>query len=1415
MSQQLSAYEINLQSKYYSVKDGLVCNTISDITQDCDGYIWLATTNGFSRFDGYSFVNFTQLAIGDKTESASNISQLLNDKNNRLIWGFTPQQSIYCYDLSKGRFVDYTGGNDNSSSFVSKCLAHDGIWLYSGEFGARHIIYNKGQFSIKDYTAQNGLLAKGGDRKIFEDKKHNIWIASTTGLIRLTPDGKRQDLIKNQHVIVKTLSDQYFAALTEKGDAYLYNLDGKLLKRAHKPSVMPIMGKSRASMFWKGAWYIFSEGDTYAMDLKTGQFFKPDIQIYNAIDKNSLPSYTCFYDKQGNLYFFGANGWMKKLHLMDDKALIDARDRNFSVAEDSFGRLFIASYGTGLYVYNPKTDELEHFSAHDKKPLIGTDFLLNIYIDRNNCVWLSSGYGLYCLTEIDGIHDEYIRMAENPKNDWANYIRHLNYVGNDKIVVSTKTNDTYLYDTKTQNISFLIHTDATIYAYKKDSKGHTWIGTKGAGFTVDGKKYNQKEGNSPSDRIYDFAFDRLGRTWIATWENGLLLTQYENGKPLKYKQFLTEDNKESQIHDLLLDNKGRLWASTNNGIVMVDTRKKNISSKDFIHYNSTTTHLPTNQIICGLEDKNGTLWFGTNCGVLKCRPNKDGKTLTFEQFSTAQGLINNTVRSIEEDKFGDIWVTTEEGVSRIDRKSLKMRSLLLGTQLSENAYTENCATRIPDGSIAFGSENGMVLIRPEHVKHKVIPPLKVTITNMTINGLSVYDKELEGVFDKALSYTKHITLPYNKNSLSISFSNFFYPEIGSTMYQYYLEGLDDTWRPMTSINHADFSDLQPGNYTLHLRTLNVNNQWSEETTLDITIRQPWYNTWLAWIIYLIIIGGIAFFMYREWRKNFDLHQQMRVNKQMAEFRIDFFTHISHEFRTPLAIIQSSIEKLIATADGNISKRTLLTLNRGSKRMQRLINQLMDFRKVNTGNIKLDVERGDIVSFIRNIYNDIYTVAKQKDISMSFTPSFNKFDLMFDFQKVETITYNLLSNAVKYTPDKGIINVKIFLKGNNLLFTVEDNGPGIKPEREKELFKPFMHGYVSKGGMGIGLYTAHEMAKLHKGSLTYQRSTNLGGSLFTLSLPIDEKIYTDNDLAEKSAVDTSTINHNEIDTIVKEMTPQAINDITVMVIEDDPDMMEQIKSELAVYFNVVGFMNGKTGYENVKKIKPALLISDIMLPEMSGYEIVSNLKSDPETQDIPVIMLTSFDDTNHILKAYKSFVDDYMVKPCNFKLLIARALQFVAADVKLKNKKSQEEKEPIVEETKDEQTSDNGNVKIKPVKEVKTAEPTILMSTLDKKFKDKVESIVAQHIGDNNFNVDRLAELLNLGRTTVYNRTKSILGVSPNMYIQNERLRIAAELLLQGEHTVSEISDKVGFSDATYFYKCFKNKYGVAPSKYGR
>lgn len=1399
----IHANDIRLESSRLSVINGLACNTINDIVQDSKGYIWMGTVNGLSRYDGYSFVNFSKL---DKE-----ISLLLKDDLHGVIWGYSSRQSLCCIDLQKAKLISYNDFNKESRLLTNRYMASNGLWLYSADFGVRRLEYIQGKFHATDYTVKNGGIVGSRSLQIREDALHNIWIASEGGLNMITPDGKSHAMIKGKNIMVMTCDETQIAVLCKDGDAYLYN-KGKLIKKSHLASMTGFVGKSRASMFWNGYWYIFSQEGTFAMDLKTGIFSIPKESIANAMDKNPLKSYHFFYDKEGNVFIFGKkNHLYRKFHLIDNKSVIGARDKNFVAAEDAQGRIFISTYGNGLFVYEPKEDKLLHFSAYDKTPLFQTNFLLNIYIDRSECIWIGTGSaGVYQLRELKGLDYEFIKLDTSDNlNEWNNSVRHISNLNNQRLAISTKVNKTYIYNLETHQTQQVINTNACVYCYAIDPKGRTWIGTKGDGVLIDGINYSKykKDNYVPTTAFYDIVFDKYGRSWMATWGDGLLLATLNDKKQLKYQQLLNKNENEAQIHDLVEGKNGQLWIASNHGIILVNTQKKEITEKDFYKFNEENGTFPANKVTCGIVSQDSTLWFGTNRGVFKCNYNAQKHQLDYQLFDTTNGLISNMVSSIVQDNYNNIWIGTEEGLSLLNTQTNDMRAIKFSNSILENCFSENSAIRLKDGRLAFGVGGGVLLIKPQKVALKQEKELSVTITGLTINGVSVYDDQQENSFEEALDHTQKITLPYDKNSLSIFFSNFNYPNIKSTVYQYYLEGIDHHWRPTTSINHADFSDLNPGHYTLHLRTLLGNNQWSKETTLKITIEEPWYNSWWAWMIYLLLVGIISYLFYHAWRRNFDLHQQIKMEKEMSNFRIEFFTHISHEFRTPLAIIQSAVEKLSAATNAHASKNALLTLQRGNRRLQRLINQLMEFRKANTGNMKLALESNDIVAFTRNIFNDIRQVATQKGINISFTPWTNSYMMYFDPEKVETIIYNLLSNAVKYTPDKGTIVVALFLflneEGINL--TVEDSGPGIKPEREQDLFKPFMHGNVSKGGMGIGLYNAHEMAILHKGSLTYQRSSHqdhaLGGSLFTLQLPTDMGVYEKEDFTQHEAIDRDSMNKEDIDQIVKEMTPEAINQITVMVIEDDPDMMEQIKSELATYFKVVAYMNGKTGFDNIKKVNPALLICDIMLPGMSGYEIVSNMKADPSIQNIPVIMLTAFDDTNHILKAYKNFVDDYMVKPCNFKLLIARALQFVSMDIKAKQAPQQEAKEML----------DSPEVSKKP----DVQKEIIMTSVQDKKFKDQLEAIIAQHIGDQNFNVDRLAEMLNIGRTTLYKRAKVVMGISPNIYIQNERLRIAAEMLLTGKYSIAEISDRVGFADSTYFYKCFKNKYGVAPSKYGK
>ena len=379
---------IKLDGKRLSAKDGLSCNTVNDIIQDRDGFIWLGTPNGMSRYDGYQFINFTYLSKNSGQKSHHSISQLINDEKHGLIWGYNPSNILCCFDLETAHFSDYFD-KENATLLKNRFKSQNGMWLFSEDFGARYLTYSNGKFQATDYTTKNGKLIGDHQLQMTEDAKQNVWIASDKGLNRITPDGKSHLKLKNQHIITLTTDGNHIAVLTDKGDAFLYDNSGKLVRKSHLPSMVGYVGKSRASFFWQGEWYIFTQEETFAMNLKTGIFHKPAIQIPNAMSKFFLKSYEFLYDKKGNAYLFSKKGNLfRKFHLLDDKAYINGRDKNFVAAEDAHGNVYIVSYGNGLFIYNPKEDELQHFSAADKDPLFHSDFLLNIFIDRSGCIWI-------------------------------------------------------------------------------------------------------------------------------------------------------------------------------------------------------------------------------------------------------------------------------------------------------------------------------------------------------------------------------------------------------------------------------------------------------------------------------------------------------------------------------------------------------------------------------------------------------------------------------------------------------------------------------------------------------------------------------------------------------------------------------------------------------------------------------------------------------------------------------------------------------------------------------------------------------------------------------------------------------------------------------------------------------------------
>lgn len=1334
--------EIHLTGRNITTHDGLPSNLVYDMIQDIDGYLWLGTANGLCRFDGYAFVPiYNKLAHGYANDG---IGTLYYDESNELIWMRSTTFVFSCYNLKKGCFVDYTGNCNPDKTFQKFIIEENGIWMYDS-YAIRHVTYHDDLFFCKDYPREEICLSGRKIKRLVADGIGGTWVLTNNGLLHIEPNGNIKTIIKEGNIRMGHRWKDRCFILINGNRVLIFDQQGKVLKDMSVPSIFGEEEDVNGNIIWQDKWVIISRTKVITMDCKDYTFEKPqEMQMNYGIPLNDTNGNHWISDKDGILHLFPREGKPMSFRLLQDTGYTIMKRRRFTITEGTDGKSYIATYGNGLFVYDPISGHLDHFTANDRQPIITSNYLIDILADHQGNIWISQEEtGIVCLSKKWLPASHHIYPNTDQTGGMVNYIKGITEAEDGTIFVSTRSQHRYRLQPQTGQLI----PAGTI---------------------------------SFDDTRTDSLTDQFGREWIGTWEEGLLLKYKENNHSIQ-KVFLNQSTTESRINALALDKAGRLWIATYHGLYTVDTQDADINDKSFRHY-GLQEGLPSNHVSCLLIDGNNSLWIGTQgYGIARCTI-KDSGDMDIQRYTTKRGLVSNNIHSIITDNYGRIWASTDDAMTRINPKTMDINIYQFNTSMLSNLYSDRCALRLKDGRLLFGTHNGLTIIIPsqEYKPKEVTLPAK--ITNIEINGTSILESDKESPF---ILIEKGLVLANDENSLTFYYSSFDYAHPRHTSYQYWLEGVDKDWHEPSTQNYADYGKLPPGHYKFHMRT----SDGDEETTLDITIRQPWYNTWWAWTIYLIIIGSIGWAFYRNWQERFRLHQQMKVEKEISEFRTNFFTQVAHEFRTPLAIIGGAVDKL--SEEGNAQRKPIQTAKRGVRRLTQLVNQFMEFRKINTGNLRLQVEQGDIIGFIRDIYQDFWNASQQKELSLSFTAFEKKYTMLFDRHFIDTITYNLISNAIKYTPQGGTVLVKLKLEKGMIKMTVEDSGPGIDERRMPQLFLPFMHGYASQGGMGIGLYTAHQMAQTHKGCLSYEQSETLGGSQFTLTIPADESRYEANDYRTNTSIEKTGKTERQADNIILEMLPNALNDLEIAIIEDDPDMLEQIKAEVGVYFKVIGHTNGANGFEAMKQSRPSLLICDVMLPDTNGYDIVKRMKADEALKDIPVIMLTALDDEQHQIKGYEAGADDYMVKPCNYRILIARTIQLI------KWNEARRLQEPSQTEADT----------------AKPSEPTIITSQADKRFLDRVNAIVAQHINDPDFNIDQMAELMKMGRTKLYGKVREMTGMSPNKLFMSERMRMAAELLEEGELNISEIGYRVGLPDASYFNKCFKQHFGVAPSKY--
>ena len=1396
---------IELRSKQMRTSDGLPNNSVRYLYQDSKGFLWLATLNGLSRYDGNSFLTFRP-EIGDKVSLADNRIYDLTEDKNGFLWISTTPELFSCYDLQRACFVDYTGTGALEKNYSSIFVAANGdVWLRHSGNGCLRMVHQKDRQMVStEFKTERGNLPDNRVQFVNEDAGGRIWIGTQRGLVSVS-DGqyKVEDRLLHFTSSLAFKNDMYF--LTADGDIYCYQTTKQKLTKVGSLSAVAGKTSPTGNFLLNDKWVILTNTGVFNYDFNTRKIsVDSGLNIRNGEVICDNHGDFWIYNHTGCVtYILAKNGARKEFQLIPEDKLGYIDYERYHIVHDSRGIIWISTYGNGLFAYDTTEDKLEHFLANiNDQSHISSDFLLYVMEDRAGGIWVSSEYS--GLSRISVLNEGTSRIYPESRElfDRSNTIRMLTKMPDGDIWVGTRKGGLYTFDSNLHSKMSNQYFHSNIYAIAEDNQGEMWVGTRGNGLKI-GDSWYRNEVSDPAslseNNVFSLFRDRKDRMWIGTFGGGLELAEPTTDGKYKFRHFLQQKFGLRMVRVIEEDDNGMIWVGTSEGVCIFHPDSLIADSDDYHLFNYTNGTFCSNEIRCIYRDTKGRMWVGTSgSGLNLCEPEDNYRSLKYEHYGTSEGLVNDVIQSILGDNNGNLWVATEYGISKFNPTNHSFENYFFSSYTLGNVYSENSACVGVDGKLLFGTNYGLLVIDPDKIQDsETFSP--VVFTDLHVNGTQINPTMEDSPLKQSLAYSDEITLKYFQNSFLIDFSTFDYSDSGRTKYMYWLENYDKGWSTPSPLNFASFKYLNPGTYVLHVKSCNGAGVWNEsETTLKIVIVPPFWKTNWAMLGYVLLLIVTLYFTFRIVRNFNSLRNRINVEKQLTEYKLVFFTNISHEFRTPLTLIQGALEKIQRVAD--IPRdliHPLKTMDKSTQRMLRLINQLLEFRKMQNNKLALSLEETDVIAFLYEIFLSFGDVAEQKNMNFRFIPSIPSYKMFLDKGNLDKVTYNLLSNAFKYTPSNGtiILSVTVDEVKKTLQIQVADTGVGIPKEKQNELFKRFMQSSFSGDSIGVGLHLSYELVQVHKGTIEYKDNDG-GGSVFTVCIPTDKSVYSEKDFLIPGNVllkEAGGQAHHLLELSEELPEPEKIaeplNKRKVLIIEDDNDIREFLKEEVGVYFEVEVAADGTSGFEKARTYDADLIICDVLMPGMTGFEVTKKLKSDFATSHIPIILLTALNSPEKHLEGIEAGADAYIAKPFSIKLLLARVFRLIEQRDKLREKFS----------------SEPGIVRA-----------AVCSTDRDKEFADRLAVVLEQNLSRPEFSIDEFAQLMKLGRTVFYRKLRGVTGYSPNEYLRVVRMKKAAELLLSSENlTVAEVAYKVGISDPFYFSKCFKTQFGVAPSVYQR
>lgn len=945
-----------------------------------------------------------------------------------------------------------------------------------------------------------------------------------------------------------------------------------------------------------------------------------------------------------------------------------------------------------------------------------------------------------------------------------------------------------------------------------------WIGTSGKGiniFDIHQQKIQtlRHEKDNPnsiiSDWVYSIVDDHKGSIWIGTYGHGLDRLNQQTGKITHYNK--NDDSlgiSSNSIRYMLVDSKDQLWIGTSKGLCRyIDTSN---TFDRFFAYEHDTTTLLSDDIYCIYEDMKGRIWVGTYGGGLNML-NDDYQTFT--RYTVEDGLPGHIVYGILEDNSGFLWISTNNGLTRFDPAKSLFRNFDSDDGLPGDEYNYNSFLKTSQGELFFGGKNGLISFNPNQIT------INSHIPNVVFTGLKLFNEPVDinddsGLLKKQLNETSAIVLKHYQDIITFKFSSLNYINPLKNRYAYRLRGLSESWTE-TQLPEATFMNLHSGNYTLEVKASNNDGLWNEDPiVLGIHVLPPPWKTIWAYLLYFTILSGIIYWIFRfqksrtNLKHQFDLNQlQMDRQTELHQLKLKYFTNISHEIRTPLTLLITPLENLLKSykEDQNLYNQ-LIGLRNNADRLLRLVNQLMDFRKQETGKLELKQAEGNIIKFIAEISLAFQEEAKRRNVTLSFNPHQESVVIWYDRNELEKVIFNLLSNAFKFTDEGGTISIdtertEIDVLGKSteaIKIKITNSGKGIPEDKLPMIFDRFYQ--VEKQGLteygsGIGLALSKGIVELHKGTISVEsrsKDENQDGyASFTVILPHGNNHITEKNrlpyFKNSESIEVYNFLNEKEDRI--ETVQTDFHEANILVVEDNSEIRALICQALEPFYTVTEAENGEIAWEIASETIPDLVISDVLMPVMDGLELCQKIKSDYRTNHIPVILLTARTALIHKVSGLQTGADEYIVKPFNMQILMLRIQNLIQLRKRLQEKYS------TVLNFLPEQISEE--------------------SSPDEVFLKHTAEIIELQLMNSQFSVIKLAEEIGMSQSVLYRKIKAITNLSPNEFIRKIRLNKAAQILLSEEAKVAEVGYRVGFNDPKYFSQTFKRQFDLTPSEFKR